>query len=110
MASSTPDADEVIADDVIVATPVGSTPPSFHLRVEALIDGESQLYIKNNTVHWKHFIYAAPGRWNFVIGSIKLNGVDWFPTWPDVPDTENRDCNGCESSATTLPITVPHAP
>lgn len=88
-------------------------PQSFHLRVEAMIDGESHLVIKGTTVRWKHFIYAAPGRWDedaappWTKRPIKLNGVDWFPSWPDVPDPENRSCNGCESDATQLAVGVP---
>ena len=91
-------------------------PQNFHLRVEALIDGESHLVIKGTTVHWKHFIYAAPGRWDedatapWTDLPIKLDGVDWYPTWPDNPNPENRSCNGCESSTTELPIGVPRVP
>lgn len=98
-------------DDAAVSSDIDAPPPQpFHLRVEALIDGESHLIIKGSTLHWKHFIYAAPGRWNFVIDPIKLNGLDWYPDWPDIPDTENRSCNGCESSSTQLPIAVPRVP
>jgi hypothetical protein len=96
-------------------------PQNFHLRIAAFIDGESQLYIKGNTVHWKHFIYAAPGRWDadgvapFTIRPIALNGVDWLPDWPDQPTPENRICSmypcaGVDSSSTQLPISVPRVP
>jgi hypothetical protein len=85
-------------------------PQDFHLRVEALIDGESHLIVHGTTLHWQHYQFAAPGRWNLVIDPIKLDGADWYPTWPDVPDSENRDCNGCESSTTELAIGVPRAP
>lgn len=98
-----------------------AAPADFHLRIEAFIDGESHLYIKGNTVHWKHFIYAAPGRWDadgaapFTIRPIVLNSVDWLPTWPDAPTPENRICTaypcaGVDSDSTTLPISVPRAP
>src|SRR5262249_4611100 len=95
---------------VDAATDSQPKPPDFHLRIAAFIDGESHLIIHGTTLHWQHYIYAAPGRWNFVIRPITLNGVDWYPTWPDVPDVENRDCNGCESSTTELPIGVPRVP
>lgn len=96
-------------------------PANFHLRIAAFIDGESHLYIKGNTVHWKHFIYAAPGRWDadgaapFTIRPITLNGIDWLPNWPDQPNPENRICSmypcaGVESDSTTLPISVPRVP
>ncbi|MBL9020249.1 MAG: hypothetical protein JNL83_39050 [Myxococcales bacterium] len=91
-------------------------PQSFHLRIEALIDGESHLHIKGTTVWWQHYIYAAPGRWDadgaapWDIAPVKLNGVDWLPTWPDQPTPENRSCNGCLSNATQLAVGVPRVP
>jgi hypothetical protein len=110
-AASEGDADSAGASDTGSADSTPSNPPqNLHLRVEALIDGESHLIIKGTTVHWRHYIYAAPGRWNFQILPIKLNGVDWYPTWPDVPDSENRSCNGCLSSTTQIPIGVPTVP
>ena len=27
--------------------------------------------------------------------------MEWFPTWPDQPDRENRDCDGCLSDVFT---------
>lgn len=102
------------------AVPDGASPDvppqNFHLRVEAFIDGESHLHLKGTSVWWEHFIYAAPGRWDadgaapYTIRPIKLDGVDWLPTWPDVPDPENRSCNGCLSSTTQVPVGVPRAP
>lgn len=88
----------------------GTAPASFHLRIEVLVDGWSYLKVKGSTLHWEHHVYAAPGRWQDVIQPTKLNGVDWFPTWPDVPTVENRDCGGCVSSLTELPISVPRVP
>jgi hypothetical protein len=112
--------DDSAADAAIDAMP-DAPPQNLHLRIEAHIDGESHLYIKGTTVHWKHFIFAAPGRWDadgvapFTIRPIKLNGVDWLPTWPDVPNPENRICSmypcaGVESSTTQIPIGVPRVP
>jgi len=109
------------ADEVADATTGDAAPANFHLRIAAFIDGESHLYIKGSSAHWKHFIYAAPGRWDadgtapFEIRPITLNGVDWLPTWPDAPTPENRICTaypcvGVDSSSTTLPISVPRAP
>jgi hypothetical protein len=37
--------------------------------------------------------FAAPGRHYFVDYPTTINGVDWYPIWPDVPDAENRDCH-----------------
>ena len=88
----------------------GAAPAAFKLRVEVLVDGWSYLKIRGTTLHWEHHVHAAPGRWESVIQPTKLNGVDWLPTWPDVPTVENRDCNGCVSTATELPIAVPRVP
>lgn len=91
-------------------------PQDFHLRIEALIDGESHLVIRGTTLHWRHFQFAAPGRWDQDGGSpwtrlpTRLDGADWLPAWPDQPTPENRDCNGCESSTTELAVGVPRAP
>jgi len=63
------------------------------IRVEALIDGRSQLILRANTAQWHHFDFAAPGRHLFVNVPTVINGVDWFPDWPDIPNKENRDCN-----------------
>ena len=63
------------------------------IRVEAPIDGKSQLILRENTAQWFHIFDAAPGR---LFGSNEptvINGVEWFPVWPDVPDSDNRDCN-----------------
>src|SRR5262245_37440174 len=75
-------------------------PPNFHLHVEAWMDGRSNLIIKGTSVHWHHFQFAAPGRELFVNKPTILDTYQWFPTWPDIPDAENRDCN-CDSSTYT---------
>lgn len=67
------------------------------IRIEALIDGRSQLIIHDGTAQWYHLDFAAPGRHEFVNKPTIINGVKWFPKWPDVPDTENRDCH-CTSN------------
>jgi len=42
--------------------------------------------------------------------STKLDAYDWYPTWPDVPDAENRECNCDSSTYGGLPIAIPRAP
>jgi hypothetical protein len=69
-------------------------------RIEALIDGRSQLILQDNTAQWYHLDYAAPGRHEFRNEPTVINGVEWFPIWPDIPDEENRDCN-CYSDVFT---------
>lgn len=63
------------------------------VRVEALIDGRSQVILRANTAHWFHIDFAAPGRHAFQNEPTVINGVEWFPIWPDIPNAENRDCN-----------------
>jgi hypothetical protein len=72
-------------------------PNQIQLHVEAFIDGRSQLILKGNTAQWHHIEAAAPGRWFDHNDSTIINASTWFPTWPDVPTKENRDCN-CFSS------------
>ena len=66
------------------------------IRVEAWIDGRSQLSIKGNTAQWHHSDYAAPGRNGGNYYATIVNNVNWFPVWPDVPDANNNFCN-CDS-------------
>ena len=69
------------------------------IRVRAWVDGRSQLILQGDTAQWHHFDYAAPGR-EFANEPTTIDGVSWFPTWPDVPDVQNRDCN-CDSDTFT---------
>jgi hypothetical protein len=62
------------------------------IRVEALIDGRSHLILRGNTAQWYHLDYAAPGRHSFQNEPTIINGVEWFPEWPDIPNPENRNC------------------
>ena len=69
------------------------------ITVEAWIDGRSQLTIRGNTAQWHHFDFTAPGREGGNFPTI-INEASWFPTWPDVPDGANVDCD-CDSSVFT---------
>jgi len=74
------------------------------IRIEANIDGRSQLILRENTAQWHHIDFAAPGRLDDpdFCGHSQLylptviNDVEWYPAWPDVPTPENRGCD-CES-------------
>jgi hypothetical protein len=79
------------------------------LTVRAFIDGRSTLILRDNTVHWFHADYAAPGRHNGVNYPTYLNGTAWFPTWPDVPTRENRDCHCNSSTFVGVPRLPAHA-
>jgi hypothetical protein len=73
------------------------------IRIEADIDGRSQLILSGKTAQWHHFDYAAPGRLDTEFYSCPavseptiINKDEWYPVWPDDPTPENRDCN-CSS-------------
>lgn len=81
------------------ATPAAASLPTA-LKVRAFVDGRSQLIIAGNMLHWRHLDFAAPGRHYDaeVSQPTYLNQTAWMPVWPDLPDTENRDCY-CDSSS-----------
>lgn len=70
------------------------------LRIEALIDGRSLLIVADNSVRWHHEDEAAPGRAGAWSQPTVLNGIEWFPQWPQ--DGTNRSCD-CTSSRGQLP-------
>lgn len=88
--------------DAAIAPP----PEPLHLRVTAFIDGRSRLILSGSQVQWFHLDYSAPGRLNGANLPTTLDGVDWWPSWPDDPDPENRDC-GCRSLDAWGGLTVP---
>jgi hypothetical protein len=105
-----PDA-AVIAVDAPDALLPPDPPEPFALRVAADIDGRSRLVIRDRTVRWIHFQFAAPGREAGDNIPTTLGEVAWFPEWPDTPTAENRDCNGCQSNAyLELPVALPRVP
>ncbi len=79
------------------------------LRVEAFIDGRSQLVINSNNVWWQHLDYAAPGRHTPYDYPTLLNGREWYPEWPDLPSPENRWCDCVSSVYPTLSPELPTA-
>jgi len=60
------------------------------IQIKALIDGRSRLLLKGNTLQWLHLDHAAPGRHEQQNLPTLVNGVRWYPTWPDLPEAENR--------------------
>ena len=102
--------DVATVGDGSVDTPVDAPPAALHLYVEAKIDGRSNLIIQGTNVTWEHFQFAAPGRETFTNLPTMLDTVAWQPTWPDVPDAENRDCNCMSSTFTDLPVALPAVP
>jgi hypothetical protein len=81
----------VAGEDVVVILKKGTGEKV--VRIEAHIDGRSQLILRGNTVQWHHLDFAAPGRHEFRNEPTIINNATWFPVWPDVPDEENRFCN-----------------
>jgi ribosomal protein L35AE/L33A len=81
---------------VVLALLIPSYVKAGILRVEAFIDGRSQLKIRGNTAQWHHINWDAPGRWGGANYATVINGDNWFPIWPDVPDGKNTSCN-CDS-------------
>jgi hypothetical protein len=63
------------------------------IQIQALIDGRSQLILKGDTAQWHHLDYAAPGRHDFRNEPTIINGIAWYPKWPDRRNTQNQDCN-----------------
>ena len=70
------------------------------IRIEADIDGRSHLILSPGSAQWHHYDYAAPGRLvevdcgrpQMTLPTI-IDGIEWYPEWPDVPTEENRNCN-----------------
>ena len=63
-----------------------------NITIKAHIDGKSRLILQGNTAQWFHISTAAPGRHQGRVLPTTINNVEWFPTWPDNPDAENRHC------------------
>jgi hypothetical protein len=86
----------VIGMTLGIGTAEAVAPTGGLIRVQALVDGRSQLVLQGDTARWHHFDFAAPGRLGFANAPTTIDGVDWYPQWPDIPDAENRECN-CSS-------------
>lgn len=76
-------------------SPSDRDPDSVTYVVQADIDGHSQLTISGRSARWFHIDFAAPGRHNGQNNPTIINGIKWFPGWPQ--PGENRDCH-CHSS------------
>ena len=83
-----------------------ASPEPLHLRVSVLIDGRSRLILSGSQLEWYHLDYSAPGRHDHQTLPTLVDGLEWWPTWPDQPDSENRDC-GCRSLDAWSGLTVP---
>jgi len=82
------------------------------IHIRAHIDGRSRLILDDDTAQWQHFNHAAPGRIRCNSGNpiqaTYIDGLEWWPEWPDIPNCENRGCGGCYSDIKSgLPQTIP---
>jgi hypothetical protein len=80
------------------------------INIRVRIDGRSRLILKGDTAQWFHLDYAAPGRLSYTKTPTQINGVDWYPTWPDAPDSENRFCNCLSNVFSPVAPGVPSQP
>lgn len=80
------------AKPIQIASAASAPTPQRTLTIQAWIDGRSWLILRKNTLQWYQLEFAAPGRLEFANLPTIVNGVEWYPVWPDVPDAENRDC------------------
>lgn len=53
------------------------------LKVWAQIDGTSDLVIYPNAVVWHHLSWSRPGLHTTPPEPTRVNGTNWYPTWPD---------------------------
>lgn len=83
-------------EEVLTPTPTPTSSPSptptpssrSKINLRAYVDGRSSLIISGNDVQWHHIDYAAPGRHDFNNFPTIINGIEWYPQWPDAPDEE----------------------
>jgi cytoskeletal protein CcmA (bactofilin family) len=72
------------------------------IRVEALIDGRSQLTLSGSTAQWDHFHFHLPGKADGRDEPTIINGIDWFPIWAGDCSTcvlnVDPDCSTCSSN------------
>lgn len=67
----------VIGMTLGVGTAEAVAPTGGLIRVQAWVDGRSQLVLQGDTARWHHFDYAAPGRLGFANAPTTIDGVDW---------------------------------
>jgi hypothetical protein len=59
---------------------------------------------------WFHLDHSAPGRLDGSFLPTMFGAKEWLPSWPDQPDSENRDCQCRTLDAWSgLPVAVPRA-
>lgn len=78
------------------------------LDLRARIDGISYLVVQGSMLRWYHEAAVAPGR--ALPAATYINGVQWEPIWPDVPDSQNVDCKCYSSSYQEIPFILNASP
>ena len=76
------------------------------IEVEAMIDGRDVLILRDDTLQWVHYDWAAVGRHEgldeptiittSLDGLIQMDEVQWYPQWPEAAPAQIR--YGAESS------------
>ena len=74
------------------------------ITVKALIDGRSQLILSGATAQWRHLDYAAPGTHMGVDLPTVINGMAWYPEWPEEGENYSCDCYSDIFSGVEPPI------
>jgi hypothetical protein len=94
----------LVSPALCIALAAIASAQSQSINIRAWIDGRSELILVGDTAQWHHLDFAAPGRLDCNTGSpiqpTYIQGNAWWPSWPDVPDCENRFCN-CGSDVYT---------
>jgi hypothetical protein len=99
----------VLGANVVVANPQSdSIPPGIGIgpiqrdadhmvfKLQAQIDGRSQLVLDDDTAQWLHFDFAAPGQYfcsKRIFQPTLIGKVVWYPEWPSGRSCERLFCN-----------------
>ena len=75
---------------LVIYLPSYTTPATECIRIKALIDGKSHLFIRGYVAQWCHVARDVPGSDSDRLYPTVINGAEWFPTWP-VRSRENPD-------------------
>jgi hypothetical protein len=98
--------DRAVADEQSDNIPPGTGVPPIQrdagqivFKLQAQIDGRSQLVLDDHSAQWKHFEFSAPG--NALCGRgifypTVIRGISWYPVWPIGRTCERSFCD-CDS-------------
>lgn len=99
-----------LASEVIVHPTAGTarridSSDTHVIRIETQVDGRSLLVLRGSQAQWLHKEHVVPGRHRHLVKPTVLNGVEWYPVWPDARGLENHDAWESDSfKALTPPL------